>query len=607
MLLIVMKKIKKIFFKNPYSNLFKYFWKYSKGNRHMVVVFLIFSLISYGVTLIEPLIIARIFNNVQFNSDNPEFLELIVYNILILFLLTVIFWIFHGTSRILENKNAFFVRKNYKQEMFEKVVHLPSKWHRDHHSGDTIDKINKASDRLFYFSESVFMFVNEGLVNLLGSFIIIIIYYKIAGLITVVSTVLIFLIIILLDRILNRRYFQIFKKENYIAAAIHDYVSNIFTVITLRIKKRALYEVKRRLMLPYKLFMKNVYLNEFKWFGVSILIQLMISVIIISNAYHQFNTKGVIAIGILFALFQYLEKISRTFFNFAWQYTEMVERNSALVSAEVINKEYAKTEKIKRKPLRKNWEKIEIKDLFFRYEQDGQDKKQVDFSKTLKNISLDLKRGQKVAFVGESGSGKTTLMVLLRGLYNANKAKVFCDGEKLEDGIKSLWDETSLIPQEPEIFQNTILYNITLGINTKKEQVEKFIDLACFRKVLGRLPKDLKTNVAEKGVSLSGGEKQRLALARGLLAAKSSSILLLDEPTSSVDTFNEIKIFKNIFSHFKDKTIIASVHRLHLLKSFDYIYYFKQGRIAAQGSFDQIYKNSVFQKVWSKYNEKKRQ
>ncbi|MBD3299909.1 MAG: ATP-binding cassette domain-containing protein [Candidatus Moranbacteria bacterium] len=601
-----MKKIKEALIRNPYSNLFRYFWKYSKGNRHMVIVFLIFSVISYSVSLIEPLIIARIFNDVQFNSDDPQFLKFVTYNVLLLFLMTIIFWIFHAASRILENKNAFFVRKKYKEEMFEKILYLPAQWHRDHHSGDTIDKINKASDRLFHFSESVFMFVNEGVVNLIGSFVIIIIYYKIAGLITVVSTVVIFVVIILLDRILNKRYLKIFKKENYIAAAIHDYISNIFTVITLRIKKRALQEVKRRLMLPYKLFMKNVYLNEFKWFGVSILIQIMISLIIVFNAYHQFNTKGVIAIGILFALFQYLEKISHTFFNFAWQYTEMVERNSAMISAEGINKEYDKLERIKRKPLKKDWQKIEIKNLFFEYEDEQKDNKDPNFSKNMENVSFSFNRKQRIALVGESGSGKTTLMVLLRGLYNVKKAEVFCDGKKLTDGIKSLWDQTSLIPQEPEIFQNTILYNITLGINSRKEEVEKFVDLACFRKVLNRLPKGLKTDVAEKGVSLSGGEKQRLALARGLLAAKPSPILLLDEPTSSVDTFNEIKIFKNIFKNFREKTIIASIHRLHLLKDFDYIYYFRGGKVVAKGSFDEVLKNKNFQKVWKNYNQKKK-
>ena len=112
------------------------------------------------------------------------------------------------------------------------------------------------------------------------------------------------------------------------------------------------------------------------------------------------------------------------------------------------------------------------------------------------------------------------------------------------------------------------------------------------------------TNIAEKGINLSGGEKQRLALARGLLAAKQSDILLLDEPTSSVDSKNERFIYKEIFKNYKTKTIISSVHRLHLLKYFDYIYFFHKGRIITEGSLKEVIKNGMFKKVWKAYNKK---
>jgi len=99
--------------------------------------------------------------------------------------------------------------------------------------------------------------------------------------------------------------------------------------------------------------------------------------------------------------------------------------------------------------------------------------------------------------------------------------------------------------------------------------------------VLAKLPQGLDTDIREKGVNLSVGQRQRLALARGIFAAEQSDIVLLDEPTSSVDLMTEEKIFRNLFTHFKDKTIIATLHRLHLLPMFDRILFLDQGRIVA--------------------------
>jgi ABC-type multidrug transport system fused ATPase/permease subunit len=140
-----------------------------------------------------------------------------------------------------------------------------------------------------------------------------------------------------------------------------------------------------------------------------------------------------------------------------------------------------------------------------------------------------------------------------------------------------------------------------MGFPVERGELDKFIEMAQFKKVLSRLDKGLETNVLEKGVSLSGGEKQRLALARGLLAGKDSDVLLLDEPTSSVDSLNEIKIHENIFRNFREKTIICSIHRLHLLSKFDHIYLFDRGKIIAEGSLKDIKKNPKFGYILNKY------
>lgn len=276
-----------------------------------------------------------------------------------------------------------------------------------------------------------------------------------------------------------------------------------------------------------------------------------------------------------------------------------MRQNAAIVAAEAISDEFNKLHLAKKYSLPENWQNIKIKKLFFTYMGDPEEKEK---KSVLEDISMEMKRKEKIALIGVSGSGKSTLLSLLRGLHEADSVQVHCDGKKMINGLKYLFQYTTLIPQEPEIFNNTIRYNITLGVDVEKDRLQKVIRLAKLETLISRLEKGLETSVLEKGVSLSGGEKQRLALARGLLAAEDSQILLLDEPTSSVDIENELWIYQNIFNAFREKVIISAIHSLHLLKYFDYIYLFKESKIIAEGDFATMFQNDDFKVLWNNYN-----
>jgi len=192
-------------------------------------------------------------------------------------------------------------------------------------------------------------------------------------------------------------------------------------------------------------------------------------------------------------------------------------------------------------------------------------------------------------------------MAVMRGLYESDGVGLNLDGEQY-DSLAPLFGTTTLIPQEPEIFENMIGYNITVGIDYSEDEVMDAVRLARFDQVLERLPNGLETDVREKGVTLSGGERQRLALARGILAARNSSIILMDEPTSSVDAHNEMTIYENIFTHFHDRAVISSIHRLHLLNKFDHVIVMDQGQIVQSGSFEELKNQAgLFQTLWDKY------
>ncbi|HLI93067.1 MAG TPA: ABC transporter ATP-binding protein, partial [Puia sp.] len=145
------------------------------------------------------------------------------------------------------------------------------------------------------------------------------------------------------------------------------------------------------------------------------------------------------------------------------------------------------------------------------------------------------------------------------------------------------------------------------GLPFTGAEVLQVCDTAHFTEVVRQLPQGLESDIREKGVNLSGGQKQRLALARGILAARDSSLVLLDEPTSSVDPRTEALIYERLFAAFADKAIISSIHRLHLLPHFDYVYLLHHGRVIAEGSFDELRThNAAFRELWRHQQEASR-
>jgi ABC-type bacteriocin/lantibiotic exporter with double-glycine peptidase domain len=229
-----------------------------------------------------------------------------------------------------------------------------------------------------------------------------------------------------------------------------------------------------------------------------------------------------------------------------------------------------------------NWNRIDINDMTFVHNSN-----EAGHRGHLDRISLSIPSGAKIALVGQSGAGKSTLLALLRGIYAPDRVTAHIDG-RLFDNLRPLSGFSTLIPQEAEIFENSVRYNLTLGIDMPEAFLRQSLEMAAFEDVLPKLPRGLDTDIREKGVNLSGGQKQRLALARGLIAARDSSLLLLDEPTSSVDAVTEGRIFDRIFSIYGEKSFVVSVHRLHLLPRFDWICVMENGKIVQQDTFHNL-------------------
>jgi ABC-type multidrug transport system fused ATPase/permease subunit len=577
--------------KNPIVYLLWTGWAYAGKYRSVIVLYTVMFACAQAMMLAEPYIIGKLINCIQAGVTGvaagqvprDHLMDQVKWYLLIYFVTQVGFWVFHGPGRLLERFVAFNMKAAYKGKLFSTLTKLPLKWHREHHSGDSIDKVNRASNSLFEFYDTSFE-IAYMFFRLIGSMIVLCVFMPEAGLIATVVTSLAVAVIFGFDRVLVKNYSTLNRFENSTASAVHDYVTNIISVITLRLEHRVHGEVKRRMLLPLSLFKSNNAVNEIKWCITTVLIASMIVTVL---GWYTASTVGAgktIEGGTFFTLFEYLRRIGDSFYQFAWIYGTVVRQAADVKSAEPIANGLSSPDAGEEEQfhLPKQWDVLEVKNLNFTYEDDKHRKHH------LKDINLTLKKGLAVAFVGESGSGKSTLLNLLRGTQTAHCADVFADGVQLPGGLKHVADATTLMPQDPEIFSDTIGFNLTFGLEVDEEEIREAIRMARFEPVLKRLPNGLETSIAEKGVNLSGGEKQRLALARGIFFARDSEVILLDEPTSSVDPQNERVIYANILEAFSDRCVVSSLHKLHLLDMFDVVYVFHNGEIVEYGEVNEV-------------------
>lgn len=228
----------------------------------------------------------------------------------------------------------------------------------------------------------------------------------------------------------------------------------------------------------------------------------------------------------------------------------------------------------------------------------------VDFSygkrKIFKNFTLRINKNKKIALVGHSGCGKTTLVKLLYRFYDVNSGKILVDGKDIRDfKQESLRGEMAIVPQECILFDDTIYNNVAFS-NPKasREEVLRAMKFAQLDKIIKEFPKKEETIVGERGVKLSGGEKQRVSIARAILANK--KILVLDEATSSLDSQTEHEIQKDLEELMQGRTSIIIAHRLSTIMHADKIVVLKKGKIVQQGTHEQLIKQAgEYQHLWN--------
>lgn len=221
---------------------------------------------------------------------------------------------------------------------------------------------------------------------------------------------------------------------------------------------------------------------------------------------------------------------------------------------------------------------VQTKSLSFEY---------VKGKKSLEDINLSVEKRQKVGIIGGSGSGKTTLASILVGFYPTQKGTVFYNGVDVHDiGYETVRKNVHTVLQNPKLFNDTLLFNITLGKECSDALIEKALKIAQLKEVVANLEDGLQTLVGKDGVKLSGGQRQRVAIAR--MVVSEAKVIILDESTSALDIHTETKLYEMLEKYLQDKTVIVIAHRLTTVEKVDKVYLLEEGKIVDFGNAKEI-------------------
>ena len=237
---------------------------------------------------------------------------------------------------------------------------------------------------------------------------------------------------------------------------------------------------------------------------------------------------------------------------------------------------------------------IKFKNVFFRYQEDKK-------NNVLKSVNLSMSGGKMTSIVGHSGAGKSTILNLIPRFYDPYSGDIQIDNQSIyNSSIKSLRANISLVTQDTTLFDDTIRNNISYAnLNAGQEEIEEAAKHSFASEFIEKLPNKYETIIGENGTRLSGGEKQRLSIARAML--KKSQIILLDEATSSLDAETESKIQEAINILTKNRTTIVIAHRLSTILSSDKIYVLEAGEVVGEGTHEELLiKSNIYKLFYEK-------
>ena len=371
------------------------------------------------------------------------------------------------------------------------------------------------------------------------------------------------------------------EADSKVGGAYSDAISNIFIVKSFAMEAREQGHIDQASDVVYKK-KKIAWILMFVSFAVQGMLTFSIELLLVYLMIRKWKGgdfqvgEFVLFQSILLLLIHRLWDFGRNFRSF---FTALADASEM---AEIIKADDFEADSIDARAIDIERGEIDLKNLSFNYA--GMDEKS---SGLFEDFSLHIRAGEKVALVGHSGSGKTSLTKLLFRFFEPQSGRITFDGYNAKDfTLASLRKQISLVPQQPELFHRSVRDNITLGEEVSEERLLQVAEKSRSLEFIRSFPQQFETMVGERGVKLSGGEKQRIAIARAFL--EDAPIVVLDEATSALDSLTERQIQVAIFELIKHRTAIVIAHRLSTILRMDRIIVLQEGKIIEQGTHQKL-------------------
>lgn len=555
------------------NSIFKYYLK----ERKLLTYFLVSSFFVTVLDLYGPIVVQNLIDNSIPKKNINEFFMFSAF-LLTLYIIRLFLSIYSSSrGQLMGNRIKFFMR----EDLFKKILNQPDTYFMKNQSGDIISRVTNDLENvsaLLYRGLEDFLF---SILSIAGAMALMATFNLKLTLITMIPLPIAIYFTIIQNKKLKYGYIEVRERFSKLTSGIHDSLKTIFFIKDNVLEKDTLEKFSSKNKELLSVEKNNIFNTSALMSGINFYNQLTQLIVIFIGGY--MHIKGEISFGIIVS-FILLTNRFRVYLLRLMGLVDVFQRGATGISRflEIMNIPNIKDGNT---IIEKNIDSIKVDGLNFAF-----DKQEV-----IKNLSITIEKGEKVAFVGESGVGKTTIFSLLKRTFLPEENTIFINDLCIHEvDRESLLNRIAIVDQKDSLMNETILENIkVVKRDATKKEIEEALELAELKEFVESLEKKENTKLGQGGIELSSGQKQRLSMAR--LFLKDPEIIFLDEGTSALDNILEKKIMDNILQKFEDKIIISIAHRLNTLKKFNKIVVLGKDGIKEIGDFQSLIdKKGVF-------------